>query len=321
MAESLRIRPGNRDRDAVIRLAERQWGVVSRAQLLDAGLSKSAIGRWTDAGRLHRIHPGVYAVGHRALRTEGRLAAALFYAGPGAALSHATALWWWALKRGQPRTIHISAPGRTFSIATVHVHHPHIVERVFRDRLPVTPVARTLMDHATTASLDEVRRTLSEADYRGLLDVRELERRSGKGRAGSATMRMALQRHQPRFAHARSDLEIPLIRFCEHYGFPMPNINVIVAGCEVDAVWEENRVVVEVDGGPAHSGPDRMEKDRHWDLVLRARGYTILRYTWRQLTERTDEVAADLARALGQNQPTIPVSRGEVAEWLKALAC
>ena len=321
MAESLRIRPGNRDRDVLIRLAERQWGVVSRVQLLDVGLSKSAIGRWAAAGRLHRVHPGVYALGHRALSTEGRLAAALFYAGPGAALSHATALWWWALKRGQPRAIHVSARGRRSSIKGIVVHHPQTVERVFHERLPVTPVARVLMDHAATAGLDELRRALSEADYRGLLDVRELERRSGRGHGGSATIRRALERHQPRFAQARSDLEIVLIRFCEHYGFPMPNVNVMVAGHEIDAVWEAQRIAAEVDGGPAHSGVKAMEGDRDRDLTVRAHGYTVLRYTWRQLTERPHEVATDLARALGQNRPTIPVSRGEVAEWLKALAC
>jgi hypothetical protein len=201
------------------------------------------------------------------------------------------------------------------------VHHPHTVERVLRDRLPVTPVARTLMDHATSASFDELRRALSEADYRGLLDVRELDRRSGKGRAGSAPMRRALERHQPRLAYTRSDLEILLIQFCERYGLPMPQVNVLVAGFDVDAVWHEQRVVVEVDGGPAHSGVKAMEEDRNRDLTLRAHGYTVLRYTWNLLTTQPEAVARDLARALGSNGPTIPGSRGEVAEWLKALAC
>ena len=79
------------------RLADRQWGVVGRRQLLRCGLSGSAIDRWLAQGRLRRIHPGVYALGHSALREEARLTAALIYAGPGAVLSHASAAWWWQL--------------------------------------------------------------------------------------------------------------------------------------------------------------------------------------------------------------------------------
>ena len=72
-------------------LAKRQWGVVTRAQLEECGLEDAGISRWIHERRLHRIYPGVYAVGHLALGIEGRLAAALFYAGPGAALCGVTA--------------------------------------------------------------------------------------------------------------------------------------------------------------------------------------------------------------------------------------
>ena len=81
----------------ILRMAERQWGVIARWQLLECGLSVAAISRWVSAGRLHRIYPGVYAVGHAALSTEGILLAAILYAGPGAALSHASAAHWWGL--------------------------------------------------------------------------------------------------------------------------------------------------------------------------------------------------------------------------------
>src|SRR4051794_31854498 len=81
----------------VLRFAERQWGVVARWQLQQCGISGTTISRWVVAGRLHRIHPGVYALGHKALSLEGRLLAAVLYAGPGAALSHASAAHWWGL--------------------------------------------------------------------------------------------------------------------------------------------------------------------------------------------------------------------------------
>lgn len=81
----------------LLRVADRQWGVVARWQLENCGLSGTTISRWVAAGRLHRVHPGVYAVGHRAVCREGRLLAAVLYAGRGAALSHASAASWWGL--------------------------------------------------------------------------------------------------------------------------------------------------------------------------------------------------------------------------------
>jgi predicted transcriptional regulator of viral defense system len=84
---------------------------VSVGQLRRAGVTKFAISRWEKAGRLHQVHPGVYAVGHSALPIFGRLHAALLYAGPDAALSHTTAAWLWKLVDAEPTRIHVTVPG------------------------------------------------------------------------------------------------------------------------------------------------------------------------------------------------------------------
>jgi hypothetical protein len=104
MPGSTQSSPGNRERIAVTRVfrrvlqvAERQWGVIAGWQLEHCGVSRSAISRWAASGRLHRIYPRVYAVGHRAVCVEVRLLAAILYAGRGAALSHASAASWWGL--------------------------------------------------------------------------------------------------------------------------------------------------------------------------------------------------------------------------------
>src|SRR2546421_122210 len=91
-------------------LARRQHGVVSRSQLEACRLSVGAISRWVAAGRLHRIHPGIYSVGHAAVPLPGRMIAALLYAGPGAALSHTTAAWLWSLIDAEPTRIHVTVP-------------------------------------------------------------------------------------------------------------------------------------------------------------------------------------------------------------------
>jgi predicted transcriptional regulator of viral defense system len=140
----------------VAAIAEQQSGVVSRAQLERCGLTEAAIFRWAANGRLHRIHPGVYAVGHRALDIRGRLVSALLYAGPHAALSHQTAAWWWRLLDAEPRRIHISAPGDRSSLPGVRIHHPRRVDGVEHRGLPVTTVARTLLDCAATGLRAEV---------------------------------------------------------------------------------------------------------------------------------------------------------------------
>jgi predicted transcriptional regulator of viral defense system len=149
MAEMLRVIPAIRGQHAafrVARIAERQWGVVTRAQLRGAGLSDAGVDRWVESGRIHRIHRGVYAVGHRSLAIEGRLAAALLYAGPTAMLSYTTAAWWWGIQKTAPRLIHISAPGRRASPAGVRLHHPRRLEGTRHKRLPATTVERTLLD-------------------------------------------------------------------------------------------------------------------------------------------------------------------------------
>src|SRR5436305_12737750 len=90
--------------------AGRQRGRIAWYQLAALGVDRKTINRWVKQGYLHRVLPHVYAVGHDAPSVEGDLAAAVLYAGPGAMLSHATAVWWWGLIEKQPHTIHVSTP-------------------------------------------------------------------------------------------------------------------------------------------------------------------------------------------------------------------
>jgi hypothetical protein len=272
--------------------------VLSRAQLESAGVSDSAISRWVRLGRLHRIHCRVYALGHTAISIDGRLHAALLYAGSGAAISHATAGWLWRLIDTEPKRIHLTVPGRRPSLPEVRIHHSRELATIHCRGFPVTSVARTLVDLGATLHYRQVRRALAEADYLRLLDLRELGSELARRRAGSRTLNCALRTHLPSLAATRSVLEERFLELCEHAALPQPEVNARVGRMIVDALWRDQRLIVELDGGAAHSGPAAMKRDRERDLALRAMGYTVVRYTWEQVTERPAEVAADLRTIL-----------------------
>jgi len=272
---------------------------VSRAQLRSIGFTDSAISRWEAAGRIHRLLPSVYALGHRAIDDEGRLRAALLYAGDSAALSHVTAAAWWGLLGVGPGWIHVSQPGQRSSTRGVVVHHPRQVERTTHKGLPVTTVPRTLLDIASMVPFGRLRRALAEVEYQGLADLDHVASIAGRGRVGSRALTRALMLHRPELARTLSELEERFLALCERYGIPLPEVNVTICGLMVDALWCEQRVVVELDGLASHSSAAAIGRDRGRDLTLRAAGYVVLRYTWQQVTREAELVAADLRTALG----------------------
>ena len=301
MAEVCPVRTTCRYEDAKVRVAElavQQWGIVSHPQLVERGINRTVIRRWVDERRLHRVHPGVFAVGHPALGIEGTLAAALFYAGPGAALSHVTAAWWFGLLEAEPRRLHVTVTGRRRSLASVRMHGRRNLERVWHRRLPVTSPAQTLVDIAGVIRMSQLRRALAEAEYLRLVTLDEVESVLGRGRPGSAALRAALECHRPALARTKSLLEEKFLLLCDRYSITPPEVNVSVVGWLVDAVWFDEQVVVELDGHAAHHTHTALERDHRRDLDLRAAGYTVLRYTWTQVTEQPELVASDLASHL-----------------------
>ena len=261
-------------------------------------MSGSAISRARMAGRLHRVHPGVYAVGHSALTIEGRFAAALLYLGPGAALSHATAAWWWGLLAAEPFSIQVSVPRRRNPIRGVKIHQPRNLDRVFHRRLPVTPIPRTLLAVASLVPVRALRRALAEAEYLRLVDLDEVAAVLRRGQPGSAALRAALRGHRPELARTRSALEERFLELCESFAIPIPEINVRVCGLEVDALWRDGRLVVELDGGAAHGKPAAIARDRRRELALREGSFQVQRYSWPPVTEEPERVAADVLAAL-----------------------
>lgn len=310
--ERWRMRTGGWDGNGKVRVAaraEEQFGRIHARQLRTFGIGRSTVARWIAGGYLFPAElPGVYAVGHRAPTVEGDLSGAVLYAGEGAMLSHGTALWWYGLLDHKPFRIDVSTPGRAASKRRVRVHARRTLERSWHKGLPATTVAQALLDFAATAPFHRVRYAVAQAEYHELLDLQEIGHILGRGKPGSAKLRKALARHLPQLARTRSELERRFLPLLERAGIPTPEINVTVNGVLVDAVWRDARVVVELDGNRGHRTRAQIEKDRRNDLRLRAAGYTVLRYTWDQITAEPELVLGDLRMAL--NPPALSVARG-----------
>lgn len=277
-------------------LAAKQFGRVRVDQLRQLGVHRMRIKRWQDESYLHAELPRVYAVGHPGRSMESDLAAAVLYAGPGAMLSHATAVWWLGLLKYPPKQIFVSTPRRISDRDNIVVHGRRPIQRIWHRGLPVTDPSQTIIDFAASGSADLLRLVLANADYNDVLDVRAL---SNVARvAGAPALKAALHIHLPELARARSRGERSLVMFCQSQGLPIPEMNVYVEGWLVDAHWPGHKLVVEIDGLGGHRTPAQLQVDHQRDLELRAAGYVVLRYTERQLIETPAAVAADIRRYL-----------------------
>ena len=270
-------------------MADEQFGVVSRAQLLSAGLTRREIEAWVAARRLQRVHRGVYAVGHSVLRVEGRWMAAVLACGQGAVLSHQTAASVWELRRLGSGAVHVTVPGDPGRKKRqgIRVHRSITLTEAETTRvrgLPVTTPARTIIDLARTVTDTEPERIVHEADKRGLVDFRDLET------ARSPSLQAVLRAYDP--APTRSQLERTFLELCRDHGIKRPEVNVLIDDYLVDFVWRNRSLIVEVDGYDYHRSPKKFESDREQDVTLGMKGWTTRRFTWRQVTTRAKWVAA-----------------------------
>lgn len=285
-----------RDR-RVAGLAAVQWGVVDHDQLLAAGFSASGVSRAVAAGRLHRRHHGVYAVGHPALRREGVWLAAVLACGPGAVLSHRSAATLWDLRPAGRVSIDVTVRSRRRPAAGITVHHTARLdptEITVHDAIPVTSVSRTLADLAGVLNARALERTLERAEALQVLDVPSLLA-SVAHRPGAPVVRRILSEWEP--VRTRSELEVALLRLVRRSGLPAPVVNGRVGEFEVDLLWEGPRVVAEADSIQFHLTRAAMERDRARDAVLARSGHRVLRFTDRQVRHRPHEVIGALRAA------------------------
>ena len=276
---------------AIAALAARQHGVVAWWQLRAIGVTRSQVDVRIASGRLHRIHHGVYAVGHPVLTIAGRRLAAVLALGPGAVLSHRSA----AEHRGfLPPTggaLHVTVPGPAGRRPRTGIRvHRAAVEPAVHDGVPITTVARTLVDVAATESRPVLDRAIKAAERARVFDLRAIEPLMVPRRRGVGALRAALGAWHD--APTRSELEEAFLRLCRRHGLPRPAVNTLVEGFLVDFVWHDARLIVETDGD-WHATRDGLHTDRRRDLAHTLAGYRTLRFTWPQV--RDDDADVGLA--------------------------
>jgi very-short-patch-repair endonuclease len=276
---------------------------VAYWQLLALGYTRHQIQRRIEAGRLHIIHRGVYAVGRRKLTIRGRWMAAVLAGGPGAVLSHRDAAALHDLRRaGSAKAIHVTAPAKKRPRPGIHVHqasHLHPDDRTVVDGIPVTSLHRTLLDYAETARRHELQWAFEAYDRQDLLDMGKLDAVIARnpGRRGIKPLRALIAEYRGA-PDTRSKNERRFLALIRAARLPEPSVNVFVAGIVVDFFWPEHRLVVEVDSYRFHHTPADRAADRRKERTLKTAGCTVLRVPDTELTEAPDATVADVRARL-----------------------
>jgi very-short-patch-repair endonuclease len=292
-------------------LAERQHGVVARRQLLAAGITGKVVEKRLASGHLLLLHRGVYAVGHRQLRREGRWLAAVLAGGAGAALSHREAAALHGIRQSNRVKVDVTAPRRRPQRG-IDFHHAKLdpCDVTTVDGIPTTTVARTLVDLANLVPRDHLAKALREAERMRLLDTRAIDqaraRTGGRHGAGDQALKQALDELAILATTlTRSHLEVAFLKLVRSAGLPTPRANVFIDTMQVDACWPDHRLVVELDGWANHHTRTAFQDDRTRDVRLTTAGYQVMRFTHADVTRRPAWVAQAVRQALAA-RPAAP---------------
>jgi hypothetical protein len=280
-------------------LVARQHGVVSRAQLMEHGLSARAVQHKVATGRLHLVARGIYAAGRPDLSHEGAWTAALLSCGPEAVLSHRSAAALWGIHWPEGSSITVTVPPavrrRRPGIA-IHRTTLGKADIARRHGLRTTAPARTLLDLARVLQRPQLEAAINVADQHDLVDPESLRSQLDgyAGVAGVAALRDVLDRRA--FVLTDSELERRFLPIARRAGLPLPETGVRLNGFKVDFYWPDLGLVVETDGLRYHRTPSQQARDRLRDQAHTAAGLTPLRFTYAQVRYEPGYVRATLVR-------------------------
>jgi very-short-patch-repair endonuclease len=283
-------------------LGTRRHGVVTRAELLAAGVTSKQIKARIGKGTLLREHRGVYRVGHRAPSTEATYLAAVLAAGDGAVLCGRAAAYVWGLMKGEPPSPVVMGvtERRIDGLSTRRTRRPDSDDVAVVDSIPVTAVARTLVDLAAELPAEALARACHEAGVRyGTTprDVLTVLARRPRSR-GAAKLRRIVEGD---VQVTLSTLEARFLKLLHNEALPLPLTNRLAGGRRVDCRWPRHRLTVELDGYRFHNSRYSWEQDRRREREARARGDDFRRYTYGDVLENQALMLAELRSVLTKN--------------------
>jgi very-short-patch-repair endonuclease len=286
-------------------MASAGHGVVTRAQLLSAGVTPQEIRSRVRVGSLIRVHRGVYRVGHRAPSIEATYLAAVLAAGEGALLCGRAAAHLLGLVKGEaPAPEVIARTERRIEGVKTHRSRSHRSEAAGDDRdatvvrgIPTTTVQRTLVDISSELSLDALARACHEAGVRYGATPNSVEAVLARRPRSPGAKR--LRRVLNGDVHVTlSKLEAHFLELLRNENLPLPVTNARVGGRRVDCRWPDHHLTVELDSYQFHNSRHSWEQDRRREREARARGDDFRRYTYGDVLEHPRPMLAELCERL-----------------------
>jgi very-short-patch-repair endonuclease len=288
----------------IAQIASAQHGIVTNRQMRERGLDPRTIRRRVRRGSLHPVHRGVYAVGHELLPPLGREMAAVLACGEGACLSHHSAAAIWGFRPGTATadvdvTITGAHCGARQSVRLHRVIYLPTADATRRHTIPITIPARTLLDIAPELDARELERAFDEALVRGVITLSSVDAMLARNprRRGCVRIRAMAEasRGTTMTRSAAEELFLGLVRRAR---LAHPEVNARLGRFEVDFLWREAGLVVEVDGYAFHRSRGAFERDRQRDGELGHAGYQVMRVTWRALKQEPEALLVQVASAL-----------------------
>lgn len=287
-------------------LAARQYGIVTREQLAEIGYTDHMVDHALRTGRLQAWHRNVFAVGHGGLSAHGLCKAAVMFRGEGALISFQSAIWLWGLEKKLEIPVNVSVRWRGHCQSSIGLHHcPALREEDFAmtERLPVTSVARTLLDYASTAKQYRLEFAIDRADRLDLLDPAAVDRilDDVRGHRGRGPLAKALTIYRES-GFTRSGGKKRLLAALADAGVPRPVVNNFIEGYELDFYWEQERFAVELDSWEHHRSRRSFEEDRLRQENLAMAGIETIRITGTRLKHEPEQIARRIATHLDRRR-------------------
>jgi hypothetical protein len=285
--------------------------IISRRRAQELGLSSSEIDWLVRSEHWRRVEPGVYHLVGAPWNIWAAAEAAVALGGAGAALSHGSAAWLLGLMATPPEVITVTVPRQrqVRSAGVRYLRRRHSARAVNIRGLPCTDVVRTLIDCAAEMTADEVDALVDRALAKRLVKIERLaaalEGPAFRGHRGRVPLRERLAQRGITGAPYPSVLESHMDRLVSRHGLPVPKAQVDWGPnrCyRLDYAYPDIRLAIEVDGWLYHFTPEQQRYDHHRRNHLIRQGWTVLHYTWWDVTREPDRVAREIVAVYRQLQ-------------------